>query len=68
MRKERFMGRYDDILKLQRPKSYRRPMDTESRAKIFVPFAALKGYEEALEAQQILALEGADLSETENEE
>jgi len=68
MREEMLMGRYDDILKLQRPKSYRRPMEAENRAKIFVPFAALKGYEEALEAQQLLSLEEEDLSESENEE
>lgn len=54
------MGRYDDILNLQRPKSYREPMERANRAKIFMPFAALKGYEEALEEQQKLVLARAE--------
>lgn len=54
------MGRYDDILNMQRPKSYRAPMVVANRAKIFMPFAALKGYEEAIWEQQKLMIERAD--------
>lgn len=62
------MGRYDDILNMQRPKSYREPMEVASRAKIFMPFAALKGYEEALEEQQKLVIERAETIEKERVE
>lgn len=54
------MGRYDDILNMGRPKSHREPMEVASRAKIFMPFAALKGYEEALEEQQKLVVARAE--------
>lgn len=43
------MGNYDDIIDLNRPKSMRPKMDIADRAKIFMPFAALKGYDEAIE-------------------
>lgn len=46
------MGRYDDIIHLERPKSERPSMPVEDRAKIFLPFAALRGYEEVLEKKQ----------------
>ena len=59
------MGRYDDILNTGRPKSYREPMEVASRAKIFMPFAALKGYEAALLEQQKLVIECAETIETE---
>lgn len=43
-------GKYDDIINTQYPlSSNRQPMPLKERAKIFLPFAALKGYEEALE-------------------
>ena len=44
------MGRYDDIINTPYPLNngrVRMPMD--ERAKIFLPFAALKGFEEAVE-------------------
>lgn len=48
---------YDDIINLSRPEhngdefEARHPkMSRENRAKIFAPFAALKGYEEAIDA------------------
>ena len=48
--------KYDDIINLKRPEhngdafSYKHPkMSRENRAKIFAPFAALKGYEEAID-------------------
>ena len=43
------MGRYDDILRLSRPVSVRHPpMPRGDRAKQFMPFAALKGYDDAI--------------------
>ena len=54
------MGRYDDIINMSRPKSCRRPMEVADRAKIFMPFAALKGYEEAIWEQQKLMIESAE--------
>lgn len=46
------MGEYDDIIELSRPKSKRTPMSRAERAKIFMPFSALKGYEEAIDEKQ----------------
>lgn len=43
------MDEYKDIMYLERPTPSRPRMDRADRAKIFMPFAALKGYEEALE-------------------
>lgn len=49
-------NKYDDIINLERPVhdgdafEARHPkMTREARAKIFAPFAALKGYEEAID-------------------
>ena len=41
------------------------PMEPGRRAKIFKPFAALKGFEEAVEAKEALYCERAELSEDE---
>lgn len=46
------MGKYDDIIHLERPKSAHPAMPVSDRAKIFLPFAALRGYEEILEEKQ----------------
>ena len=40
----------------------------ENRAKQFVPFAALKGYEEALRAKEKIVVEKIELSEERKEE
>lgn len=40
----------------------------ENRAKQFVPFAALKGYEEALRAKEKITVEKSELSEEKKEE
>lgn len=40
----------------------------ENRAKQFVPFAALKGYEEALRAKERIVVEKIELSEEKKEE
>ncbi len=43
---------YDDIIKLNRPETGRHPhMSIENRAAQFSPFAALTGFEEAIEEQ-----------------
>lgn len=45
------MEEYKDIIETQWPKeTLRSKMLLKDRAKIFLPFAALKGYEESLEA------------------
>lgn len=61
------MGKYDDIINLARPKSNRPPMPVADRAKIFMPFAALKGYEEAIEEKQKLTFPRIELSEEQKE-
>lgn len=43
------MGKYDDIINMDRPKSTRPSMDRADRAKIFMPFSALKGHDEAIQ-------------------
>lgn len=49
------MGEYDDILHLPRHVSSRHPhMKNADRAKQFMPFAALKGYDEAIQDKQTL--------------
>ncbi len=40
--------KYEDILYLPRPKSYRKKMSIENRAAQFAPFAALTGHKEAV--------------------
>ncbi len=43
------MGKYDDIINLDRPISKNhRPMPIENRAAQFAPFAALTGYDDAI--------------------
>ena len=52
------MFTYNDILHKSRPVSRRHPMLISHRAKQFAPFAALKGYEEAIRAQDDRATKG----------
>lgn len=42
------MGRYNDILHMDRPASNRPKMDLGNRAKIFAPFSALRGFDIAV--------------------
>lgn len=56
-------SRYEDIIYRERPASKRPPMDISHRAKQFAPFAALKGFEEAVYAKEILLEERRELSE-----
>ena len=60
--------KYDDILHTEYPLQssdiIKHPrMRVEDRAKIFVPFAALKGYEEAIAAKQKIVVPRKELSE-----
>ena len=43
---------YADIIHLSRPVSRHPKMAEEDRAKIFAPFSALMGYEEAVEEKE----------------
>ena len=62
------MGRYDDLLHLQRPENGRHPrMPREERAKQFMPFAALKGYEDAIAGKQQLYERRMELDEESRE-
>ena len=63
------MGRYDDIINLPRPisKRYGR-MSDEKRAAQFSPFAALTGYEEAIEETARPVMKKIRLAESESEE
>ena len=54
---------YDDFLYRDRPPSHHMPMSRADRAKIFSPFAALKGFEEDVEKKQKLRTNKAALSE-----
>lgn len=48
--------------------AYRAKMDRAQRAKQFMPFAALKGYEEALRAKEKIKVEKKELTEEQEEE
>ncbi|MDD3362670.1 MAG: hypothetical protein PHW34_13460 [Hespellia sp.] len=59
---------YTDIIDMSYPlktsdKIKHPSMSTSDRAKIFAPFAALKGYEEAIAAKQRITVPRKDLSE-----
>ena len=55
---------YADIIDKKRPVSARHTrMSIQNRAKIFCPFSALKGYEEALRAKEKIVVSPVELSE-----
>lgn len=62
------MEKYDDIINCSRPKSDRIPMEVADRAKIFMPFAALKGYDEAVDDKKKLYTIRMELTEERKEE
>lgn len=62
------MEKYDDIINCSRPKSDRIPMAVADRAKIFMPFAALKGYDEAVDDKKKLYTKRIELTEERKEE
>lgn len=59
------MNKYEDIIHLKRPPSRHMKMSLDDRAKIFAPFAALKGYDEAIEDKQTVYIQRPYLSEDE---
>lgn len=62
------MGKYDDMMNMPRPASARPHMPVADRAKIFQPFAALKGHEEQIKEKQKLVVEQKLLTEQRREE
>lgn len=54
---------YADMVYLERPISRRQRMDIGHRAKQFAPFAALRGFEEAVRKKEIIYEEKKELSE-----
>ncbi len=46
------MNNYADIITYSRPSTHRRRMPLRDRAKIFAPFAALKGYEDTVRRKE----------------
>ena len=62
------MEKYEDIINCSRPKSDRIPMAVADRAKIFMPFAALKGYDEAVDDKKRLFTKRIELTEERKEE
>lgn len=64
--------KYDDIIQMEYPlknaDTRKHPrMSLENRAKIFMPFAALRGYEEAIAAKQKIVVPRMELSEESRE-
>ena len=61
-------GEYDDIIDLPRPKSKHEPMPMSDRAAQFSPFAALTGYEDAIDETARLTDARVELGESAVEE
>lgn len=64
--------KYDDIINIEYPLKHsdtiKHPrMSIQDRAKIFAPFAALKGYEEAITTKQKIVVSRIELSEESKE-
>lgn len=62
------MGKYEDIINCSRPKSNMVYMPIASRAKIFMPFAALKGYDDAIDEKKKIYTERIELIDETKEE
>lgn len=62
------MGKYEDIIYLDRPVSDRPKMPRADRAKIFQPFAALKGHDELIAQKHKIMVERIRLSEERKDE
>ncbi len=61
------MGTYDDILNLERPVSSHPSMPREERAKQFMPFASLRGFDDVIDDRGTLRDRRMELSEDERE-
>lgn len=62
------MSEYDDIIDLPRPRSAHEPMPMSDRAAQFSPFAALTGYDAAIDETARLTDERIELSSDKREE
>lgn len=62
------MSEYDNIIDLPRPRSVHEPMPMSDRAAQFSPFAALTGYDAAIDETARLTDERIELSPDEREE
>lgn len=60
-------NKYDDIMSLSRPASSHPKMERTDRAKIFSPFAALKGHEDAVREKEKIRVNRPALSDEEQE-
>lgn len=58
---------YEDIIEMQRPTAKRRGMEIAHRAKIFAPFAALKGFEDCVKEKEIIFEERKLLTDDQTE-
>lgn len=58
---------YDDIINLPRPESGRPHMPRADRAKIFSPFAALKGYNQAVKRMETIRIDKPERFEEQKE-
>lgn len=61
-------AKYKDMLCMQRPESHRQRMALSDRAKIFSPFAALRGYEKMIQSKEQMRVNRRYLSEEEGDE
>lgn len=63
------MGKYDDLIEIKWPRpTGHPPMSMDVRAKIFSPFAALKGYEEALADRRKITIPKVELTDDKREQ
>ena len=60
-------AKYKDMLRMQRPESHRQRMALSDRAKIFSPFAALRGYEKMIQSKEQMRVNRRYLSEEEED-
>ena len=60
-------AKYKDMLRMQRPESHRQRMALSDRAKIFSPFAALRGYEKMIQSKEQMRVNRRYLSEEEGD-
>ena len=60
--------KYKDMMCMQRPESHRQRMALSDRAKIFSPFAALRGYEKMIQSKEQMRVNRRYLSEEDGDE
>ena len=61
------MGKYDDIINLERPKSNHPQMDLIKRSAQFAPFSALTGYEDEIKETGRMVSKKYELTDDEKE-